>query len=481
MAVRRAFVIAFLATNAANVISIVAAMIIARLLTPTEIGIYSIAAAFVAVVQQLRSFGVASYIVQEVELTHDRIRSAFGLALATSWTLGVIVFAASYPFAALYGEAGVGVVMRVMAINFLLTPIGGIPMALLGREMRFGARAVLELSSALALYGTTVALAYLGFSYMSLAWGSLAGVVVGMTIANLYRPAGLPWLPRFRGLSRVISYGGPTMIADVILGMRGSTAELIVGKSLGVEAVAFLSRAQSLTAQFYGLIGQSVLKVAFPYFAQERREGRDLKPVYLSLVGYLTAIGWPFFAVLAVCAEPAIRTLFGNQWDASIQLARIACIGAAIALPFSMVETFANATGQPKITMRIEAFLLFATVVLVALAGTLGLTAVAWALCGVSLTGAWLGTFVLRRLIGIRLRDFATAFWKGMVITGVSVAAALPGAFLVPATLGEPAGLAVAGLGAGLAWLGAVFWVKHPLTGELLKVLRTLRSGRAAP
>ncbi len=221
--VRRALALSFLATNAATLISFASAMVIARVLTPAEIGVYSVASALVAVLHQIRSFGIANYLVQEVELTHDRIRTAFGWTLVTSWTLALVVLAASFPAAAFYGDPGVASVMKVLALNFLLAPFGGIAMALLGREMRFGARAVLEISSALALAGTSIALALRGFAYMSLAWGSLAGIVVGIVVANAYRPAGLPWLPSFRDTRRVIRYGAPSMIADIIRTLRVAT------------------------------------------------------------------------------------------------------------------------------------------------------------------------------------------------------------------------------------------------------------------
>ena len=476
MVVRRALAFSFLSTNAAGLISFVSSVIIARALTPAEIGVYSVAAALVAIVNQIRMFGVASYLVQETDLTPDRIRAAFGLLLVTSWTLALVVFAASFPAAAFYGDPGVGAVLHVLALNFVLAPFGGIAMTMLAREMRFGARAVLEVSSALVLAVTSVSLALLGFSYMSLAWGSLAGLVVGLVIANLYRPRDLPWLPSFREVRRVIRYGGPSIIADLVRTMRLSAAELIVGRTLGLAAVAFLNRGISLTGQFNSLIGLSVAKVAFPYFAQERREGREIKSTYATTAAYLTGVGWPFFAVLALLAEPAVRLLFGHQWDASIPLTRIACLAATIALPWWGSANVANAMGQPGVTMRVELQLLAATCALVALGSTAGLEGAAWALCGVSALNGFLSARALRQLIGVRLRDYSRDLLKSAGVALLSVLAALPGALLVPQALGA-AGQLAAGIGAaGVAWVVAIVWLRHPLMQELPRATGALRA-----
>lgn len=476
MAVRRALVLSFLTTNAAGLVSFASAMIIARLLTPAEIGVYSVAAALVAVVHQLRIFGVGNYLVQEVELTHERIQSAFGLLLATSWTLALVVLALSFPAAAFYGEPGVAAVMRVLALNFLLAPFGGIAMTLLLRDMRFGARAVLELSTAFTLAGTSVAMALHGFGYMSLAWGSLAGIVVGIVVANAYRPAGLPWLPSLREARRVLRYGAPSMIGDIVRSLRASTPELIVGRALGLEAVAFLNRANSVTGGFYGLIGQAALKVAFPYFARERRAGQDLKPAYLTGIAYLTGLGWPFFAVLALFAEPTIRLLFGNQWDASIPLVRIACLAAAIALPWTMLANVANAVGQPQVVMRIELQLLFVTLALVGLGAGVGIEAVAWSLCGVSAVHGWLVARALRQLIGVRPRDRLGDLLKSAGVSLFTALATLPGALFIPPAFGETARLAAGGCGAAVGWLAGVVFLRHPLRAELPHALSVIRS-----
>ena len=386
------------------------------------------------------------------------------------------MFAASFPAAAFYSDPGVGAVLHVLVLNFVLAPFGGIAMTMLAREMRFGARAVLELSSALTLAVTSVSLALLGFSYMSLAWGSLAGIVVGLVVANLYRPRGLPWLPSFREVRRVIGYGGPSIIADLVRTMRVSAAELIVGRTLGLAAVAFLNRGISLTGQFHSLIGLSVAKVAFPYFAQEHREGREIKSTYATAAAYLTGVGWPFFAVLALLAEPAIRLLFGHQWDASIPLTRIVCLAATITLPWWGSANVANAVGRPGVTLRVELQAAGGNVRAGRAGSTAGLEGAAWALCGVAALYGFLGARALRQLIGVRLRDYSSDLLKSAAAALLSFLAALPGALLVPQALGA-AGQLAAGIGAaGVAWVVAIVWLRHPLMRELPRATGALQA-----
>ena len=50
-------------------LSLAGGMIISRLLTPAQTGIYSVAAVLLGVAQVLRDFGAGQYLVQERELT----------------------------------------------------------------------------------------------------------------------------------------------------------------------------------------------------------------------------------------------------------------------------------------------------------------------------------------------------------------------------------------------------------------------------
>jgi O-antigen/teichoic acid export membrane protein len=70
-------------------------IILARLLNPSEIGLYSIAAVLIGFASSMRDFGISSYIIQERDLTPDKIRAAFTLTLFTAWTLALVILLGS--------------------------------------------------------------------------------------------------------------------------------------------------------------------------------------------------------------------------------------------------------------------------------------------------------------------------------------------------------------------------------------------------
>ena len=180
---RRALAMSFVQRMVTLVFSFGSTIILSRLLTPSEIGIFSVAAGLLALVNMLRDFGVSEFLVQERHLDRTLVHTVFTMNLLIAWSLGGILFGGSNFIADFYGDPGVGQVLRVMSLMFFLLPFGTTTQAQLSRELEFGKLAKIHTVGSITRGCTKVALAYAGYIYMSLAWGAVAGMV--LTIAGL--------------------------------------------------------------------------------------------------------------------------------------------------------------------------------------------------------------------------------------------------------------------------------------------------------
>lgn len=106
ISIRKAVIISFAENYSTMFIGIIGIMLIARLLTPAEIGIYSVASAVTGIAQMMRDFGVSNYLIQERELTRERIQTALTIAIITSWAAGGILYFSSSWVAVFYDEPG---------------------------------------------------------------------------------------------------------------------------------------------------------------------------------------------------------------------------------------------------------------------------------------------------------------------------------------------------------------------------------------
>jgi O-antigen/teichoic acid export membrane protein len=91
--IRSSLVISFVTRYTSLILTLAGSIIIARLLTPEEIGIFAVGAVIIGFAQTMRAFGVGSYLVQEKELNEVKIRAAFMVTLCMAWIMGVITLA----------------------------------------------------------------------------------------------------------------------------------------------------------------------------------------------------------------------------------------------------------------------------------------------------------------------------------------------------------------------------------------------------
>lgn len=473
--VRRSLVINFAQNHSIMVVQFVSSIILARLLSPSDIGIYSVAATLIALAQTVRDFGVGQYIIQEKELTKDRIRAAFGLALIVATTLATVTALLS-PFAAeYYREEVVRNVMLLLAANFLLIPFGQITMAYLQREMQFTKIAVVKLFSALVHSISAIVLAYLEFKSMSLAWASIAGTFTSVVLVALIRPKELPLLPGLREIRRVLGFGSFSVLGNLSGAVAKGIPDLVIGRMMNMASVGFYSRANSLIEIFNQAVMTALWSVAMPHFAKAARTGGDLRADYLSSAAMITGLAWPFFGVMAILAEPVILVLYGYQWVESIPLVKWICLAFWIVSPFYLFSSIMIGIGRIKINTWFELGTLPVQLVLYLIAGFIGiLEIVAIANVGFACVRALFAYHILRRELGFGLQDFLNTLWRSAVITMFAGAGCLI-ALIASSTFHSPLlDLAAGGIGALLAWLISGYWLKHPLAAEVLAIQRRL-------
>ncbi len=479
-ATRHSFFFSFAEKYTVLLLGIVATMVLSRLLTPAEVGVYSLGAVLVALAQVVRDFGVGQYLIQEKQLDAVKLRAALATSLLVAWLLASLVLLASAPLAQFYGEPRLTLVLRVLSVNFLLIPFSALTLPMLRRQLRF--RAIYAINAANSMVNLLVAvlLALQGYSYMSMVWAALAGSCASLAVSLLVRPRELPWLPGRRGIGDIARFGAYATGGGLVDEAGVAAPDLIIGKLIGIESLALFGKAQSVLNIFNQAITSAISPVVFPLFAARAREeggqggkgGAQL--VYLRTISYMTALAWPFFLFLACMALPLVKVLYGTQWLGCVPLIRIMCLSSAVYSMFSMARYLFVATGQLHAQVRLDACTGAIKVALLLAAAPFGLVAVAWAVVLSNVLRSWLVYGCLRRLSALGWRPLAQAVRKSLLLCGLSGVAPLAALLWLP--VDTPALLALTGtaLATLLCWLAGLFLLKHELAGEFLLLQRKL-------
>lgn len=475
MTTRRSLFFSFLDRYASLLIAVLSSMVIARLLTPTEIGVFSVTMVLLMFVATVRDMGAGQYLVQEKNLTTERIRAVWAVQLGLGVLLAALVLLASYPVAVFYNEPRMRNIMLVVAVNYAINPFGSLTYAWLMREMQFESIALIRFSSSASAALVSTWLAWKGFGPISLAFGSLASTVVNVLISIYYRPKDFPWLPGVAEIRRVLVFGSQLTVSSIVGTVSSSAPELLVGKLQSLTAAGLYSRASGLVQMFHRLFVDAVGAVCLPWFARQSRERGSFVEPFLKATAYVTAFGWSFCLVVVCLAHPIIRVLYGNQWDLAVELARLLAVAMAFVVPASLCHTALLSSGAVTAIARVTITSALQSVFFASLGASQGLIVMGLAMIASAAVSATLWLRATSRHIDLPLRDLLRTLRQSAAVAllaSVGPALALwtygahPDAPLMPLLMGGTLGLA--------GFILGILLVKHPLRTEIIKVLARL-------
>lgn len=480
--VRRAVAFSFLDSYLGIALNLVSFTLLARLLTPQQIGLYSVVLALISITQVIRDFGLVSFIIQKKELSDSHVGTAWGLSLALGLSLFIVVQACAPLIGRFYDDVEITTIVRIVALNFLVLPFNSVCLALLRRELQFPLIMRINLSAALVSTTTTLLLAWAGFGSLSLAIGAFvinAAVACGLFLAGSARRLPRPHLADWR---EILRFGGPLTLSGVTTSIAMDINDLVVGKVLGFRAVALVSRAQGLMNLFHRDFMNAVRSVAYPAFSQANRSGASLEEKFRLSLAMVTVVAWPFYGFAGLFSVEVLRLMFGPQWDESAPLVPLFCAAGACSALISLTQPLMLAAGNSRLVATadliyqpIKAALLTVLVVWTRDLGVFALGFLASAMLQVPLLYIIKQACVptdfprLARTLGLNLVVAALALSPALAVKwfagGFATALTLP-AFLVCAILTV------------LTWLALLFVLKHPLYREALPVLRARRKRR---
>ena len=448
-------------------------MVVARLLSPAEIGVYSVTMVLLGFVATFRDLGAGQYLVQQKNLTEERIRATWSVQLGLGLFLALLILAAAIPTATFYNEARMLDIMLVLALNFAITPFLAFPYAWLAREMRFGKIAVIRFIGSVVYAGASIGLAWAGYGPVSLAWANLLTTLAGILAVWLLACPVMPWKPTFRGISEVVSFGGKLTLTSLMNTLAGGAPELFLGKMQTMTEAGQFSRAQGLVTMFQRLVMDAVNAVALPYFAKQVRESKDLGNAFVVAMELVTGLGWAFFAGISILAYPAIHIFYGNQWGDAVDPARWLALACAIAIPSSACYAPLIATGAATETMKIT---LVATIL------ALGATVIGAAADLVTLSQMLLVAAAISAMLWLRLAKQRLGFtlqalfrcWLKSLLLAIG-AAAIPLTTVTYSGWRSPDILfttSISVVGGVLGFLLAAYLTKHQVWNELYKAIQ---------
>ena len=404
----------------------VTSIIISRLLTPAEVGTFSVAMAITGLAGVIREFGAASYLIRSPTITERHESCAFGLSLLLGWGIGGLLLLVAPLISSLFNNQGVTPILQLLCLNFFIVPFGTVQSSLLQRSMRFDVLTRIGIACAFVSMTTTITLAWLGFGPYALAIGAISLTATASVLSILLGPS--PWfrMPRLRGSRELLTFGLQNTGLSMIWEINGRFPDFIIGQAAGMHAAGLLSRASSLASSVNDLLMKGIGAIALPYLSQVQRDSGKASEAHLRMASIVTSLGVPLFATLAYLAPDITVLLYGEKWLEMTTCLRLLCLMYFISLPFSFQIQLIIAKGFLKTQLRASLILLpIRLLTITASAHYGGLNGMAIGIILSQILGVIIGSIMVWPSIEVTWRDYIKVLIENRIIILATVSAVL--------------------------------------------------------
>ena len=338
MSMRRSLAWTYFAQAASFFITFGSTVVVARIVSPRDFGIFAMANAVATIINVFMHFGLAKFLTRETELSRDLLRSVFTVSALMSMLYSSLLVIGSFAARSIFDSLELSRFLLAFAIFPLIGIMEFIPAALSLREMRFGLIAALSVVRSVMLASVTLVLAVKGFAYMSFAWAQVAAWLTTAVCFNIiiWRPD--VWKPRFKGI-REILYFGAQMIGISGVSQLGTRAgEMALGSMLGLTPLGLYTRASGLPTTLYTTVYTAASDVIFSRLSRDLRETGELHHTYLRFMRLILGLLWPMMFGLAVLSQPIIHILYGAKWQAAALPLSLLTVAYAISVGIGMTS-----------------------------------------------------------------------------------------------------------------------------------------------
>lgn len=394
-----------------RVIDLGTMLVLAHILNPRDFGLVAIAMTVIYILEAALELPVSQALVRLTTTDAAHYDTAFTLSLLRGLALALIVCLISWPFARFYSDTRLFPLTCVLSIAPAARGLVSPRLADFSRRLDFSPDFTMEFLGKIAAFVTALTLGLTFRSYWAIAAGTIVAPL-GSTISSYvlapYRPRlSLRQLPAFSG------FLGWITAAQVVSAFNWQTDRLLLGKLTSKSALGLFTAANDIANVPVMSLFSPMMRPLLSAFSLVKEDRARLARSYQGSATAMITVGLPILLAESMLAYPAVRLMFGAKWMGSAPLLRwlaISLIPMLFAIPMApLVMTF----GKTQIFFKRNLFEICIKLPLVVIGAIkYGFLGVVFARCISESATVFYSMVVVRRLIGISIRDQLIAPWR---------------------------------------------------------------------
>jgi lipopolysaccharide exporter len=338
-----------------GVLGLITAIILARLLLPSDFGLMAIAMAIITFIQGTTDTGFTSALIQKQDKPEEFLNTVWTAELIRSTILAMVLVFLSPLLSTFFADPRVTKILRVLALSIVIQGFRNVGVVFFRKNLQFNKTFIVEVGPLMANTVVVIPFAFVLRSVWALVWATLATSLVTCIVSYIMHP----YRPRLEfNLSKcqeLFGFGKWIFGQSIINMFLNQVLTMFIGKFHGIASLGFYNRALAFSSTILQQVCSIVWQIAYPLYSQLQSEPERLKRAYLSSAYLLYFGGLPLAGGLFILSEDFVHLFLTDKWLPIVPLMQILSMCTAIEIINTPSTILFQAIGSPGIGTKITA------------------------------------------------------------------------------------------------------------------------------
>lgn len=400
-----------------QIVQFVVAIILSRILTPSDFAIVAIAMVFNVIFQTINESGFSLALIYKQDRDQKDFSTVFFANIVISLISYVLIYFFSYPISNFYHIPQLEIVMKLLGLNLVISSFGIVQIAKFTINVDFKRQAKASFLAALISGSVGIVYAYTYKNVYAIVVQSVLYQLINVICLWIFAK----WKPSFvyshERLIILFKYAYKLTLARLVSLIFDDIYTLFIGKLFPVYILGCYNRAISFGQISSKNIINIIQRVSVPVLCSEQDDLVRMRYVLLKFMTTAAMIVYPILAGLMLLSTPITIILLTDKW---INVSEILLYVSPIGF-FYLISTFNrniyNAVGRTDIALKMEIIkkIIFVVIFVVAIQFDFHIVLISQII--ISIFEMIVDTYKINQLIGLSLFVQFKALFKIIVST----------------------------------------------------------------
>ena len=390
-----------------QVLNVLIGIMLGRKLSPEEWAPIGMIAIFSAIAGNLQSSGFSTAIINMKSPTSNDYNAVFWFNTLVSALVYLVLFVCAPWIAWFFEQPCLTDLSRFIFLAFFISSFGISTNAYMMKNMMQREMTIVGITALIISGLTAITLAFLGYSYWSLAWQQVVNAFV-LVVGRWYY---VKWRPCFKvdftPIRQTFRFSMNILITMIINTVNNHILTFVFGKlfTRTPQVVGNFFQAFKWDTMAYQTVGGTIEQVAQPVLVNLRDdedESREVR-VFRKMMRFTAFLAFPAMFGLSLVSEEFILATIGPKWIDCVPLLRVLCIGGAFMPFYSLYKNLIISQGRADLNMWLNISQIVLQFILIFATYQQGILMVVYAYSILYVVWLLAWQFFAHRLIGLQL------------------------------------------------------------------------------